>query len=135
MTVIICVDDKMGMSFLGKRLSKDRLLRQRVTSLAADSTLRMDTYTASQFEEPAALTVSENFLSDGNTGDWCFVEKCDISPFKDKIHRIILYKWNRHYPSDVKFTFPLEESGFVLRSCSDFSGSSHETITEEIWTR
>ena len=135
MIAVICVDDKMGMTFLGRRLSKDSVLRARLNMLCAGVPVRMNAYSKGQFEENFSLIVSESYLEDAEKGEFCFVENRDISPFEEKLERVVLYKWNRHYPSDVKFTFPLEEKGFGLKSVYEFEGSSHEKITEEIWER
>ena len=45
---------------------------------------------------------------------------------------IVLYRWNRAYPADVKFTMP---QGFALKESRDFAGSSHEKITREEYIR
>ena len=135
MIVALCVDEKMGMTFMGRRLSKDSVLRARLNVLCAGVPVRMNAYSKGQFEENFSLLVSESFLEDAEDGDFCFVENRDISPFEEKIEKIVLYKWNRHYPSDVKFIFPLEEKGFVLKDVYEFAGSSHENVTEETWER
>ncbi len=135
MIVAICVDDKMGMTLFGRRQSKDRILRERLINRCENCRLLMNSYSRTQFEEDFPFVVSETFLEDAGEGDVCFVENRDITPFLEKTEKIILYKWNRHYPSDVKFTVSLEESGFVLFESFDFAGSSHENITEEIWIR
>ena len=135
MIIVLCVDDKMGMTFLGRRLSKDRALRARLNELCGGASLRMNSYSKGQFEEDFSVLVSENFIEEAKKGDFCFVENRDISLFEEKIEKVALYKWNRHYPSDVKFAFPLEEKGFVLKRVYEFVGSSHEKITEEIWER
>ena len=49
-----------------------------------------------------------------------------------KAERIVLYRWNRAYPADVKFTMP---KGFTLKESREFAGSSHEKITREEYTR
>lgn len=134
MTVIVCVDDNMGMTFLGKRLSKDRILRERIIGISKGFRLMMNGYSGKQFEEGGAV-VSEAFLEEGADGDFCFVENSDISPYEEKIEKIIIYKWNRTYPSDVKFTFPLEEKGFFEESVYEFEGYSHEKLTETVYVR
>ncbi len=135
MIAVVCVDDKMGMTFLGRRLSKDSKLRARLVELCGDAPLRMNSYSKGQFEEEFSPLVSERFLEDAEEGAFCFVEDRDISPFEEKLEKIVLYKWNRHYPSDFKFTFSFEENGFILKNVYEFEGSSHERITEEIWGR
>ena len=135
MTVIVCVDEKMGMAFGGRRLSRDRVLTSRILEITKDSKLFVSPYSAALLEGAENVTVDENFPSEAGEGDFCFFETVDPPPCCQGARRIIIYKWNRHYPSDLKFTFSPEESGFCLKSASDFPGYSHETITEEIWER
>ncbi|MCD8124484.1 MAG: ribonuclease Z, partial [Lachnospiraceae bacterium] len=49
MIVIVAVDDRGGMMFGSRRQSQDRVLRQRVLSLAEGRTVWMNAYTAKQF--------------------------------------------------------------------------------------
>ena len=55
------------------------------------------------------------------------------APCVDRLDRLIVYRWNRHYPSDVRF--PLELADFTLQSSTEFRGSSHDLITREEYTR
>ena len=65
----------------------------------------------------------------------CFFELEHITEYADRLEQIILYRWNRKYPSDKKFPFSPESKGFKLISSVDFAGNSHDNITEEIWTK
>ena len=47
---------------------------------------------------------------------------------------VYLYKWNRKYPSDVKFPKDMLND-FKLEGSTDFEGNSHEKITEERYVR
>jgi len=132
--IIVCLDDRDGMLFAGRRQSKDSLLRQRVLELIGEPPLWMNTYTAGQFTEAAEkLCCDEAFLEKAATGEYCFVENTDISPYADQIEGVIIYRWNRAYPSDVKFPVELFAQRWHKVSCREFAGSSHESITEEIY--
>ena len=52
--------------------------------------------------------------------------------FGEKIEKIVLFRWNRHYPADVHFQFP---GKWHLVQTEDFPGSSHEKITMEVYER
>lgn len=133
MTVIVCVDDKMGVLFNSRRQSKDSVLRERVLELSKDTMLWMSPYTQKQFEEndQSNICVADNFLVVAENNAFCFCEGTALSPCIDKIDRIILYKWNRVYPSDE--TFDVDLSNWSLESSFEFQGSSHEKITEEVY--
>ena len=129
MILTVCVDDRMGMSFGGRRQSKDSVLRQRLLTLSGGS-LRMSGDSARQFEE--AVYHGSDYLSGAKNGDWCFVENLDYENYEAAIEKIILFRWNRHYPADVQFRFP---GKWALTGYEDFPGSSHEKITMEVYEK
>lgn len=129
MILAVCVDNRMGMMFNRRRLSKDALLREKLLELSGGS-LRMSTYSAKQFE--AQVYAGDDYLSGAGAEDWCFVENDDYAPFSDAIERIVLFKWNRDYPADLHFSFPGQ---WQLTSSLDFPGKSHETITMEVYEK
>ena len=132
MIVIACVDKKYGMLFNHRRQSQDRLLRTRILERTEQSRLWMNAYSSKQFKEglPSHVFESEDFLALAGPNDFCFVEDADLTSYQDKISGIILYHWNRIYPADHYFS--LDMTPFMLQSIADFSGASHDTITEEV---
>ena len=133
MNIAVCLDDKNGMLFCGRRQSKDQYLRQQLLQLAQPNGLWMNGFSAKQFEAGDEILVAEDFLETAPQGQWCFVENMDIVPYKDKIEYIALYRWNRHYPSDVKFPLEAFSDRWRLVSTRTFPGHSHDEITEEIY--
>ena len=133
MNLIVCVDDRMGMLFNMRRQSSDRVLRARILELTRSSVLYMNGFSAKQFAgmEMPQVRVSESPMEEAGERDFCFVENLPLLPYQHKIKRLILYRWNRHYPADKHFDLPL--SAFRLIQTSEFSGYSHENITEEIY--
>ena len=135
MKIAVCVDDKNGMLFAGRRQSMDSCLRSEFLIMSEPSKVWMDAYTAGQFADAAErICVDEEFLFKAEADDWCFVEKSDLQSVADKITRIGLYRWNRHYPSDKNFPIELFADKWELISQRDFPGSSHERITEEVYS-
>ena len=134
MIPILCVDDSGGTMFNHRRLSQDRLLRQDVLAMAHGRRLWMNAYSLRQFQSQpeAPITVDEDFLAKAGPGELCFVEGLPLLPHMDRIEAVILYRWNRRYPADTYFDLPL--STYRLRETKDFPGSSHKTITKEIYT-
>lgn len=133
MRVIVCVDERGGMSFGGKRQSRDRVVIDRILKLTADVNLWMNSYSAGQFETRENICVAEAFLDMASPQDWCFAETQDLSAWAEQIREIVIYRWNRHYPSDLKFPEHLFASRWQLESSCEFSGYSHETITQEVY--
>lgn len=129
MILAVCVDNRMGLMFLGKRLSKDAHLRAKLLALSGGA-LRMSGYSAKQFDEP--VYSGEDYLSGAEDGDWCFCENGDYAAFADRLEKIVLFKWNRDYPADLYFAFP---GDWHRVSAEDFPGKSHETITMEVYEK
>lgn len=136
MILALCVDDKKGMAFNGRRQSMDRLLRADLLAEAGEGPLWVSPYTANQFD-PAltGLRVSEDFLLRAGPGEVCFAEFPPLAQVLDRAEGILLYRWNRTYPADQYLDFDPAAAGFRLISAGDFSGSSHTTLTKEVYTR
>ena len=129
MILSLCADDRLGLSFGGRRLCKVSQVRRRLLELSGGK-LRMSEYSARQFEEP--VYSGADYLSGAAAEDWCFAENRDYLAFSDAIGKIVLFRWNRHYPADVRFEFP---GKWALVRSEDFPGSSHEKITMEVYER
>lgn len=132
MNVIVCLDEKNGMSFNHRRQSKDRILIEDVIKLTLDHRLFVSEYSAALFEGNDVI-VDNDLLSNADTDDFCFVENADVLTAVDKIEKVIIYYWNRLYPSDKKFPKTTVLNGKTLVSTTDFVGSSHDKITREIY--
>jgi hypothetical protein len=94
----------------------------------------MNHYSAKQFTENAPqINVDDNFLGEAAPGEYCFVEDASIQPYCQWVEKVIIFKWNRVYPSDQKFDFSLLDwSGTII---SEFAGRSHDKITVEEWKK
>ncbi len=134
MTVIVCVDETFGRTFLGKRQSRDAVLCADVLETAKGARLFLSPYSAPLFEG-ADLEVREDCLSEAAPGDFCFCEREALSPYWKKISRLILYRWNRRYPADAFLDLIPEERGMTLVSSAEFVGKSHEKISKEVYER
>ncbi len=134
MIVIVCVDDKNGMMFNKRRQSRDYILIEDVLKEVGDHALWMNEYSAKQFID-CKVNVSEDFLNLAKSGEYCFVENCSLKEYENQIERIILYHWNRTYPSDFYFTIDVTTSLWQTVKVEEFAGSSHEKITKEIFER
>ena len=133
MTIIVCVDDNWGMMFNHRRQSQDKVLREHILKEINENTLWMNGYSAKMFGNHPQICVDEDFLNKVAQDDYCFVEDCLVIPYKQKISRVIVYKWNRKYPADQYFDMPLTENEWQLILSEDFIGNSHEKITKEVY--
>lgn len=133
MTVIVCIDDRNGMAFNNRRQSQDKKLLERITSAVSGKRLLMNAYSADMFGKLPQVVIDEDFLNKAESNDICFAENIDVSPYADKIDKIIIYKWNRHYPSDLTFDIPLDN--YEIIKTEDFQGNSHDRITKVTYER
>ena len=133
MTAIVCVDEAWGMAFHGRRQSRDRAVCARILEDAAGRGLWMGRDTLRLFEapDPEYLTAAEDFLAQAGPGGLCFVEEPPLLPWLDRLEGLVLYRWNRSYPGDVTFPWPL--TGWTRTETTVLPGTSHEKITEEVY--
>ncbi len=128
MDIIVCLDDKGGMLFNKRRQSKDRAVLEDIKTLPYKC-IAIDAFSEKLFaDSTAAYRV-------GKEGDALFVENRSVKELIGDCGRIVIYKWNRVYPSDFTFDVDLSHEGFILASTKDFAGKSHEKITREIYER
>jgi hypothetical protein len=134
--VIASVSDGNGLLFGGRRLSRDSAVISDIERITFGDALFLSDYSYALFEESEISTICvSNPIESAGDGDFVFFEGSGISAYKDKIESIILYRWNRKYPFDVRFDIDPEKEGFTLTESIEFQGNSHEKITREIWER
>jgi len=128
MRVALCLDDRNGLSFNHRRLSRDRAQQEDLLALCGGEPLHLAPVSTPLFDWAAdRIAVSEVPPA---SGVW-FAE-LQVPPAK-AAEALILYRWNRTYPADSWFTWDL--SAFTLTERAEFPGSSHDLITREIYTR
>ena len=66
MNIIVCVDKDNGMLFNNRRLSKDKILCEKILEITSSSKLLMNEYTKSLFENSENIIVDNNFLQNAN---------------------------------------------------------------------
>lgn len=134
MIAVVCVDERNGMLFNGRRVSRDRLVCEDILH-SCSGYLWMEPYSASLFAQmpQEQLRVETQFLEKAEDGAWCFVEREPLSPYLQKLEQIVIYHWNRHYPADTYLDISLKD--WTLVSTEEFAGYSHPKITKEIYRR
>lgn len=134
MDIIVCLDDKDGMGFNMRRQSRDRVLIQHMLQFIEGKPLWVAPGSAALFDPlPGNVHVGENYLLQAGAGEYCFVEDRKWEEFAHKVKRIIVYRWNRSYPADIRFP-EAERKRRMLVSSTDFSGSSHDRLTQEVYS-
>jgi len=136
MILIACIDDDNGMMFNNRRQSRDRELTGRIRELTAAGTLHVSSYTGQLFDgTDHNLEFDDDPFVHAGRGEFVFAEDIRPGPYEEGLEQIILFRWNRRYPSDVKFDIPLSDHGWKLVRSREFAGSSHDKISEEVYRR
>ncbi len=136
MKVIICVDEEGGIAFNNRRQSRDSAVIRDITELADGERIWVLPYTAKLFGEDsgACLKLSDTPLKGAARRDGlCFAELTGMGEYARKIDTLIIYNWNRIYPSDVRMDVAPEALGLKLAEVKELVGTSHEKITREIY--
>lgn len=131
MQVIITVENRNGMLFNHRRVSRDQKISERILAYCKEKRLWMNAYSAKLFENNPQIRVSETFLEQKDA--ICFVEDQDVTPYLPEIDTIILFHWNLDYPADFFFTVDLSEWNRIHQE--EFAGKSHEKITMEVYKK
>ena len=130
MRLIVCLDDKNGISFGERRQSRVRVQVERMLKTVGEEKLYISDYSAPLFGEiPSNVFVCSSPVEEAGD-NYCFIEAEGV--FDGDFEEIIIYRWNRGYPSDEKFNCDLLRDKKLVSS-TDFKGNSHEKITEEIY--
>ncbi len=122
MKVIVCVDENNGMLFNKRRVSKDRVIINDIEE-------NIEIINVLEFSEKL-FNKNINVVSNLTDG-YNFVETNSLKGLEKEINEIILYNFNRKYPSDLKLEIDLAKYKKVEES--EFIGSSHEKITKTIY--
>ncbi len=133
MKVAICVEKSGGVSFFGKRLSRDSAVSEKLLFLVGEGKLCLNESTAKLFNKDEKLKISSDFSKNVSCDDICFFENTDFS--LSDVTELYLFKWNRDYPADVYLEFDPINENFKKIKTEDFVGCSHKKITLEIYRR
>lgn len=130
MTLSFCLDDRGGLLFNGRRLSRDANL---LADLSAAGPVTVDAFSEKLLASAGIpfLIAGEQIPSDARF----FLENRDPDTLIPLADTVVIYRWNRHYPSDVRWEKNPADFGFTLSETSEFPGKSHETITKEVYVK
>ena len=122
------------MMFNHRRQSKDNKVIEDIIKLCNGQKLYMSEYSKIMFQQYENMEADPDFLQLAQYGSYCFVEHHNINSYMDKLEKIIIYKWNRHYPADLFFDVSTLKN-WELKEVEDFKGTSHEKITREVYEK
>lgn len=132
MNLIVCLDNNYGLLFNNRRLSRDReIIKDIIDNEIKDSKLYIKEYSKELFDIIGVNDNIEILEKDTTDIEWLFIE--DNNFIQEKINKIIVYYWNKVYPSDVKFKIDL--SLWKEIESSEIKGYSHDNIIKKEYIR
>lgn len=133
MTIYACLDDRNGMLFNRRRQSRDSAVLEDIrTQLPGDLTI--DPFSEKLIQSaniPYVLSQDDSVPPEAHF----FLENREPAALVPGAEKIVLYGWNRRYPADTHWNIDLITAGFSLIETAEFAGSSHETITKEVYVK
>jgi len=129
-TVIMCAAENGAVMFNKRRCSRDRAVVEDILTAFPGQTLHVTSYSAALFEGAALKIIASP--ADLGDSDVVFLEDISFSLLAEKCSRLIVYRWDRVYPGDIKLTV---DDSFALVSAEKFAGFSHEKITKEVYEK
>ena len=133
--VIVCLDNNKGMLFNNRRQSRDSKVFEDISSYLQGELL-IDKFSEKLIaSSKIPYKIFEKGVTKCEANSILFIENQKIEDLLSQISQVIVYWWNRDYPSDFIFDVDLKAKGFKSVSISEFEGSSHEKITREIFER
>ena len=130
MTVYVCLDDRGGMLFNQRRQSRDLAVLEDIRA-SLPNVLTVDPFSEKLIRDSGIpCAIADQVLAEDAH---FFLEARPASDIIPLASRLVIYRWNRHYPSDVRFDADL--SGFTLENTCQFQGNSHPCITKEVYVR
>ena len=129
MTLYICLDDRNGLKFNKRRQSRDAAVLEDIRS-QLKGPLLIGSYSEKLMAEAGIPCVLPP-----ETAEDFFAEDVPSEENLARTAKIVIYRWNRLYPADVRWEPDLAAMGFALRETTEFPGRSHEKITREVYER
>ena len=134
MKVIVCVEDRGGMLFNGRRLSRDRLVTLDMLVEACRERRTIEPFSAKLFRgNMTSVHPVENLWEEEGCRGTCLVETSSLKGKEDQIDTLVIYRWNKCYPFDMALRIDLDR--YQLEETCEFPGYSHEKITKETYRR
>ncbi|MBP3870411.1 MAG: hypothetical protein J6E46_05510 [Faecalicoccus sp.] len=121
---IVCIDLRNGLSFNGRRTSRDRIVIEDILSYTEKRTIWALPYSIPLF--PQGRVKEWNSDSKAEDDDYFFIEleMPDLS-----FDQLVVYRWDKRYPYDEKVD--LSAYRFIVQK--ELEGNSHEVIMREVY--
>lgn len=134
MVIVACIDKSGNIALNTNGQLNHIIFLVRLKVVSNEALLYMNSNSNLQFGFYPMIMVDDDFLDIAEEDSYCFVEDTDITPYINRIDKIILYKWNKNFSSKFKFdTSILDNFSIVSNKC--FYGETFLKISEEIYEK
>lgn len=146
MNIIVCADNRMGISFNGKRTTRDHIIMTEIlTAYGHDIWIfpNSEKYVRSEIEQHD-IDVNLHIINDVSeldslpTDATIFIETGTNEFFDtllDKVDNIILYQWNTTYMYTEQFPDIHADKRFSVVHQETIEGSSHDEVIKQYFER
>ncbi len=133
MKLIFCLDDTDGMTFGGRRQSRDARVYEDIARDLKGGTLTIAPFSEKLLASAPLTTVTLPDPLEAEEGATVFLEdRVPNDAAWARVRELVIYRWGRRYPKDLTFIMP---SGFRKIAVMTFVGNSHDTITKEVYKK
>lgn len=127
MTLILWAGKNGEMMFNRRRCSSDREVIADIQAMYDQSEICVSAYSSSLFA--GSKVISD--LSEA-AGSVLFLEDFPLDAALAQARKLIVYRFDRVYPADVRLVIPQD---FRMTESREFAGFSHEKITREVYEK
>ncbi|MBP0972553.1 MAG: hypothetical protein J5851_01450 [Oscillospiraceae bacterium] len=133
MVLITCVDQKNGLGFNGRRQTSDSAVYADICKYAEDHFCGIDmaSDTMLALENYLKLTGQEEHPLFTEPKEARFAELDDCKGLDDIYEMLILYRWDKTYPADIRLEIGMQN--YALVEQHEMVGSSHKKIVREVY--
>ncbi len=140
MRLVACIDDGYGIAFGQRRQSRDRALTRDLVALVGEGRILAREYSRALFDEAGfgndeRVVLCEDPSASAKPHDTVLLEVKITDGDILAAEELVLYFWNRKYPSTAKLSRELISSHFVEVERTEFVGNSHEKLTRCTYKR
>ena len=134
MTVFCSITPCDGVIPMGRLQSADPMVEKRIFDRVNNGKLYMGLNAYRAYGEPDSVIATPSPLDHCKKGEFCLLSGQDTTPFKDKISRIVVFRWKKNSPS-TRFFRLFRESGWIVESEDSFFSKEGIPITETVYIR
>ena len=134
MKLILCLDERNGLSFNNRRQSRDRAVIDKIVCLAKEEPVWITSYSSELFRETHCnVRVSADIMHAAKPGEYLFIENQDPHELLAQVSSVYIFRWKRAYPYDLSIPQEILDARFVKVHTETFTGNSHPEIELEVY--